>query len=455
MENTTKISISAVTHIGTACTVNDNRIYANGKFLHQSAADYLQISLETGDGKCLFALSDGMEDEDSGISLINDLRKFHQKAQNSSKGIHVKLDELVQCVEQSSNLLHSISLGDNDFRERKTAFAGVLIDEGNIAAVNLGTCRIYKLEGDTFKLLVNDYKRAERLMKMGIISNEQAEMLSGQQKVSMEEGRSTVKKSDINPLKEGIAYLICSSGLTDAVNEDIIYDILASNSSPDEAASLLVAEALKNAGEDNITAMVIKIEGAESAQNLPAGPRTTQLRSSRSDRISARLGKVPVSVRRRSIDFGRLISMAVLVVLVAAVFFGGFKLWERLRSPEDLDASSQEETSSSVADGSTSEGLSTVNDETDVITQPGEDDIVTGGEITPGTEDNPAADENDSDLVGPDGTTYVVKAGDMLMKLSKKFYGDENKYTIIMKANDITDPNKIAVGDTLIIPPLE
>ena len=41
----------------------------------------------------------------------------------------------------------------------------------------------------------------------------------------------------------------------------------------------------------------------------------------------------------------------------------------------------------------------------------------------------------------------------MLMLIAKRFYGDESKYTLIMEANDIKDPNKIMVGDKLIIPP--
>jgi serine/threonine protein phosphatase PrpC len=252
MGNTVKISFSAATHVGSSYTVNGDRIFANGKFLRPSTADYAQISLEMVDTKFLFSLSGNMEDDESGISLISDLKKFHQKALSSSKDIHVKLDELVQCVEQSSNLIHSLSLGENDFGDRKPSFAGILIDEGNIAAVNLGGYRIYKLEGDTFKLLVNDYKRAERLLKMGIISNEQAEQLSGQQKASLEEGRSTVKKSDIISVKIGITYLICSTGLVNSVNEDQLYDILAASAGPDEAAAELIEAAVTNQPEDDV-----------------------------------------------------------------------------------------------------------------------------------------------------------------------------------------------------------
>lgn len=449
MENTTKISFSAVTHIGASCTENDDRIYANGKFINHTAADYIQISLEANETKSLFALADGMEDTDSGVSLLNDLRKFHQKVKNSSKDIHVKLDDLVQCVEQSSNLLHSISLGDNDFRERKTAFAGLLIDEGNIAAVNLGNSRIYKLEGDSFKLMVNDFKRAERLLKMGIISNEQAEMLSGQQKASMEEGRNTVKKSEINTVREGVKYLICSRGLTDAVSEDAIYDMLSSNSDPDEAASLIVEEAVKNEAEDNITAIVIQIESPEDMPLQVPGPRTAQFNAAKARKVPARLAELRRAQNR--IDVSKLVLMAVLVVLVAAVLFGGFKLWTKLR-PGTTDALAQQNTQELTAESSTVTGTTGETDQTAPVA---EDSTTSDGAIAADPVTDPAAGAEGADLVGPEGTTHTVVAGDMLMKLAKKYYGDESKYKLIMDANGIKNADSIAVGDVLKIPPLK
>ncbi|MEP7145683.1 MAG: LysM peptidoglycan-binding domain-containing protein [bacterium] len=51
-----------------------------------------------------------------------------------------------------------------------------------------------------------------------------------------------------------------------------------------------------------------------------------------------------------------------------------------------------------------------------------------------------------------EGKTYVVKSGDTLSKISKEFYGDANKYMDIAKANDISNPDKINVGQELKIP---
>lgn len=48
--------------------------------------------------------------------------------------------------------------------------------------------------------------------------------------------------------------------------------------------------------------------------------------------------------------------------------------------------------------------------------------------------------------------TYTVQPGDNLSKISKRFYGDANKYMTIAKANNMEDPDKIKVGQELLIP---
>ena len=45
-----------------------------------------------------------------------------------------------------------------------------------------------------------------------------------------------------------------------------------------------------------------------------------------------------------------------------------------------------------------------------------------------------------------------MQPGDNLSKISKHFYGDANKYPVIAKANNLDDPDKIKVGQKLVIP---
>jgi hypothetical protein len=56
---------------------------------------------------------------------------------------------------------------------------------------------------------------------------------------------------------------------------------------------------------------------------------------------------------------------------------------------------------------------------------------------------------------GGGGQTYEVKSGDNLSRISKQFYGDSSEYMRIFYANrdKLNDPDKIQVGQQLVIPP--
>lgn len=55
----------------------------------------------------------------------------------------------------------------------------------------------------------------------------------------------------------------------------------------------------------------------------------------------------------------------------------------------------------------------------------------------------------------PESQWHTVVSGDNLSKISKKFYGDANKYPVIFEANKpmLTHPDKIYPGQVLRIPP--
>ena len=48
--------------------------------------------------------------------------------------------------------------------------------------------------------------------------------------------------------------------------------------------------------------------------------------------------------------------------------------------------------------------------------------------------------------------TYTVRKGDTLYSIARKFYGDQRRHKDIVKANNLTDPNKIFPGQVLKIP---
>jgi len=52
-------------------------------------------------------------------------------------------------------------------------------------------------------------------------------------------------------------------------------------------------------------------------------------------------------------------------------------------------------------------------------------------------------------------TTYTVQRGDTLGRIAVRFYGDARKYPVIQRANNISNPNRIWIGQVLVIPATE
>jgi len=83
---------------------------------------------------------------------------------------------------------------------------------------------------------------------------------------------------------------------------------------------------------------------------------------------------------------------------------------------------------------------------------PGFSDLTADISVAPGGQGGPAPS-----AAGPaaPGDSYTVKAGDTLSKIAKDHYGNANDYMKIFNANKdkLSDPDKIKVGQVLLIPP--
>ena len=48
--------------------------------------------------------------------------------------------------------------------------------------------------------------------------------------------------------------------------------------------------------------------------------------------------------------------------------------------------------------------------------------------------------------------TYTVQRGDTLSSIARKVYGDQKRYKDIAQANNMSDPNKLHIGQVLTLP---
>lgn len=455
MEYILKVNASAVSRVGKFCAGNEDNFYVNGRYIYDREMDNVQVTVENSGSEYIFAVCDGMEKEipekGSSISVIKELKRLHDKFNRSEKEIEVKLEQFSECIEETNNLIYSAGLSNDIEGSGRAAFAGLLISGNRAAVLNISNCRVYLLRQGNLKLLSEDYKKAERLLKMGIITSEQAEELTQHFSSADSAELTEVKKSEVITIEGGEVFLLCTNGLTDAADEDRIFEILSTGEDSAYISNMLVKEAVKNGGEDNITALVVSIEGngnenrhraygsvyiGEASEKKHLNRIKYKDESPRVNKFKTKqFSKLPKSSRRLQKAVQKFLSAAVACIVIAASLFGAYKLWGFLSKVEkEEDTMAQSTTQEEIVEESTVA------------------EKETGYEEQVEAADSPDDEEGSSKQTLQFPVKYTVQKGDSLYQISRKFYNDHTKYKLIMQANNIEDPNHIKIGQVLIIP---
>jgi protein phosphatase len=74
--------------------------------------------------------------------------------------------------------------------------------------------------------------------------------------------------------EEGDLYLLCSDGLTTMVPEEELAELLRSANDLDAGCSALIAAANAHGGEDNVTALLVRVEPGPAEPSQPTEPET-------------------------------------------------------------------------------------------------------------------------------------------------------------------------------------
>jgi len=451
MGNPIRIKASATSHAGLLKTANKNNFYMNGRFIYEHETDNIQVSIENNEEFYIFAVSDSMDVSDTEkevhISIARELKKYHEKVGTSEEDLSIKVDALGECIQGMSNLLTSVSANRPEDAASKASFTGLLIQGSEACLLNLGNCKAYILRNGSIKQLTIDWEKTERLLKLGIITNQQARDLSSRFGIPTEDNLNEIRISDKFSIKEEDVFLLCTKSLTDMVETESIYEILSSDKDTGAIANKLVKEAFKSGAEDNITTLVIGIEkissGSKSASLSKKGQRKYQVKSSKRKSSYRRSINIPLV---GNIDAGMLkkyTSLAVVCFITIALVFGTVKL-----------ISSIAKRNKSVDNQETLNNNGNTSMPNDSPTEADEQNGTTGEENTNNDDlpDEPGTDNEIQEGTSVLPTTYQVKKGDTLYNISKMFYNTPDNYKIIMEANNIDDPTKIQIGQILKIP---
>ena len=129
----------------------------------------------------------------------------------------------------------------------------------DLQVAHVGDSRAYLLRGGHLFRLTRDHTYVQMLVDGGLMSEQEAATSQSRHVlVNALGGSGDGVRVDVERVRlaNGDRVLLCSDGLTDAVNDDVIRVELGGASTAAEACNALVARALAGGGHDNITVVV-------------------------------------------------------------------------------------------------------------------------------------------------------------------------------------------------------
>jgi serine/threonine protein phosphatase PrpC len=234
-------------------------------------------SLFYDDGMGLYVVADGMGGHKAGEVasklVVETIRDYIHQNQNDNQTENlVDTDEklskearrLLASIHLSNRVVHQTAQGNEDYKGMGSTVSAVYFTENTFIVANVGDSLVYLIrDGDIDLLSVPHTLVAEQ----AALDPENAELLWSDFKhvLTRAMGVDESVKADINEIpfyKEDII-VISSDGLTDKATPEEILELVY-NKRSDKACQGLVDLANARGGEDNITAIVLRIKSARN-----------------------------------------------------------------------------------------------------------------------------------------------------------------------------------------------
>jgi protein phosphatase len=126
---------------------------------------------------------------------------------------------------------------------------------------NVGDSRVYQFRDGVLTRVTTDHSEVQELLDAGQLTADQAEHYIRRNVVTRSLGSQPAPAADIFPVPtaEGAAFVICSDGLTNEVDEADIASVLGQVHDPQQTADTLVQRAVAAGGHDNVSVIVVRI----------------------------------------------------------------------------------------------------------------------------------------------------------------------------------------------------
>lgn len=185
-------------------------------------------------------------------TIVNNFRL--NMSQNSIKHL---IDSAISVANVS---VFDLSRSNTDLNGMGTTIVVAIVVDDLLYIVHAGDSRAYLIDDDNITQLTRDHSIVQSMIEDGKITKSEARYHPSRNVITRALGVDENLETDftVQTFNKNSALLLCTDGLTNFVDNDTILNIINNNENVDFAIDLLVDEANKNGGGDNITVVVIK-----------------------------------------------------------------------------------------------------------------------------------------------------------------------------------------------------
>ena len=207
----------------------------------------------------LFAIADGMGGHAAGevaseiaVQILANQAPRHADAEALGAAVEAANREIIQAAARGTGR-----------KGMGCTMTAAIVDGERLVIAQVGDSRAYLLHDGNLQQLTRDHSLMADLIDAGEITPEEAKYHPQRSVITRALGSNPYMHADLYELnvEAGDRLMLCSDGLSGMVDDADLRDILATIPDPQECADELVFEANEAGGADNITAIVVDIEG--------------------------------------------------------------------------------------------------------------------------------------------------------------------------------------------------
>ncbi|MCB0376897.1 MAG: Stp1/IreP family PP2C-type Ser/Thr phosphatase [Bdellovibrionales bacterium] len=212
----------------------------------------------------LFVVADGMGGHKGGdlaskmaIASVKEVVETH-RTEHTFLSPRAMIEECY--VEASRRIFEASQMEDHYLQGMGTTMVVSYVHQGDIFIGNVGDSRAYLLNEKYMWQITEDHSLLNEHIKAGLIRDADAKDFQAKNIITRSVGFEREVRCDIfqRKIQPGDQYLICSDGLSGLVSDERIHEICTLNDI-ENSVKILIQEAKKNGGDDNITVLIIEV----------------------------------------------------------------------------------------------------------------------------------------------------------------------------------------------------